>query len=94
MTKRLTITVHTRERTVVRQLSAASLVHCEACAAEVVGVLPAGAAAVLQLSHGAISELIHRGLLHAIGDGDCLICSQSLFNLPVQGTQRDLGENI
>ena len=93
MINRTTITIHTRERTVVRPLSDASLVQCRECQSEVVAVTAECAAQMLQVSSLAIRELINGGLLHAtpIRFGACLICGQSLLNFSAHENERGLG---
>ena len=83
MIKRLTVTVHTRERTVVRPLSAASLVRCERCAAEVLPINAESAARILRVSTTDVSELVEGGTLHVTNSNDAarLICGNSLANL-------------
>jgi hypothetical protein len=80
MINRTTITIHTRQRTVVRPLSDAPLVRCPECRTDVLVVSAESAAAILDAPPAIISRLIESGTLHAINPGDeNLICCNSLF---------------
>jgi len=89
MIKRLTVTVHTRERTVVRPLSAASLVRCPVCNADVPVLSAEFAASILEVSTSAVRRLIEGGMLHlaTTGQADGRICGNSLSHLPAQRTK-------
>ena len=91
MIKRLTVTVHTRERTVVRPLSAASLVRCEACAAEVLAKNAESAASLLRVTTTVVRRLIDGGTLHVtnICHPAWLICANSLSRLTTYQEQED-----
>ena len=91
MVNRTTITIHTRQRTVVRPLSDASLVRCNDCEADVLGVTADCAANVLEVGTQAIGTLIDSGALHSttVSFGALLVCCNSLSNLSTQ-----LGEEV
>ena len=93
MINRTTITIRTRQRTVLRSLADVPLVGCSECHAEVIAVTAECAAGILQFSLAAISELIAAGLLHATAPGAELICCQSLLNFSIGKDDKDLGEN-
>ena len=80
MINRTTITIHTRQRTVVRPLSDAPLVRCSSCDADVLVASAESAAAILETPPAKVCQLIESGTLHAIKTGDeNLICCNSLF---------------
>jgi len=90
MINRTTIIIHTRERTVVRPLSAASLVRCERCALEVLAIDGESAASLLEVNASAVGQLIEGGRLHATtAQGGALICCNSLANLSTNQDQKD-----
>jgi len=86
MVNRTTITIHTRQRTVVRLLSGASLVRCKECRNEVLGVTPDSAADILEVSPPVVLTLLDGGTLHfaSASFGPRLICANSLFNFSNQ----------
>lgn len=86
MVSRTTITIHTRQRTVVRSLSDASLVRCNECQADVFGVTTECAANILEVSALVVATLIDSGTLHLTmtAFGARLLCCNSLFNFSTQ----------
>ena len=86
MVNRTTITIHTRQRTVVRLLSGASLVRCKECRNDVLGVTTDSAADILEVSPTVVLTLLDGGMLHCAGArlGPRLICANSLFNFSSQ----------
>ena len=86
MVNRTTITIHTRQRTVVRPLSDASLVRCQHCQTDVLGATPDCAANMLEVSTTAMRTFIESGMVHltTASFGARLVCCNSLFNLSTQ----------
>jgi len=83
MANRTTIEIYTRQKTLMRPLYGASLMHCRHCEARVPMVNTGSAAGILNTTPQAIAELIENGLLHAVKTtaDEVLICCTSLFTV-------------
>jgi len=79
-TTRTTITILTREKTVIVPVDGAPIARCEKCNEQVFLSSAESAATVLQVLVPAVFNLIEGGVLHAIqGPSDAtMICSNSL----------------
>ena len=80
MTNRTTITIFTRQKTLIIPVDAALVGRCERCDTEVFSVSRESAASVLGVAYPAILELIKSGVLHALPAplNATVICSNSL----------------
>ncbi|MBA2501940.1 MAG: hypothetical protein H0V27_03585 [Pyrinomonadaceae bacterium] len=81
--RRATITVETRQVTVVRRRGQSLKGWCSACAAEVQMLTPEGAAQLLATTPRAIYRRVENGDLHFVesGSGALLICCVSAVNI-------------
>ncbi len=83
MASRTTIEIYTRQRTLLHPLQGARLAICAQCHADVLMISLAYAASILQVSAGAIGDLVAGGTLHEFTTNTAatLICCNSLFAL-------------
>lgn len=98
---RTTITIHTRQRIVVRPLHETVITWCERCAEDVLMVMPEKAADILETTQQVLGELLEKDSVHAIetASGSSLICCNSLvaasavYEIQIEGDQTNEGTN-
>ena len=95
MGNRTTITIHQRERSVLRPVYGSAIAHCQQCDEDVLMLSPSCAAGILHVNAGVVHELARRGLLHGweTSSGATLICCNSLSmvstdcQIEIEGTE-------